>query len=141
MARTARVVLNRRAANEIDLGLADGLFDLGVAIHQRAKQEVPDAPPAGRGLIEGGGVIAYVGTKKTAGTTIGGRAIAKPRAFRTRSGIVSILVGFGFPGRLVHNGSIHNTPNPFLARSAFAELPGAEDHVVPALTSRVGGRS
>lgn len=138
MARTARVVLNRRAAPAIDLGLADALFDVGVRILQASQHEVPDAPPAGQGLVEGGGVIAYVGTKKSAGTTIGGAAIKKPRAFRTKGDIVSVCVGYGFPGRLVHNGSIHNTPDMFLARAAFAELSDLDD-VGPTVAAAVGG--
>lgn len=71
----ARVVINRAAMAEIDLALADGLFELGKAIVTEAR--VPDAPPYGEGLVERGGVIAYIGRKLVA--SYGGEGVKNPR--------------------------------------------------------------
>jgi hypothetical protein len=120
---TSRVVINRAKVEAIRLAVADGMFEVGRAVIDGA--DVPDATPLGFGLIQGGGVIAYVDGKKVNGTTIGGKQIKKPRAVKLGGTGILVIAGFGFPGRMVHNGSIHNTPNPFLARSMFATAPTA----------------
>lgn len=141
MARTARVVINRRAADAVLLGMADGLFDVAVQIKLAADVTVPDAPPYGQGLLEGGGAVAYAGTRKVAGTTIGGRAIAKPRALRNRAGIATAIVGWGFPGRFVHNGTVDTRADPWLLRAGMTVLGrGYADDVGRAVARRLGGR-
>lgn len=123
---TSRVVLNRSKVDTLRLGIADAIF--GVALEVLDTTRPPDAPPYGKGLVEGGGALAFVDKRKVNGTTIGGRQIKKPRALKLdigENGIVAI-VGYGFPGRLVHNGSIHNRANPFLRRSGLEVLPAAK---------------
>ena len=124
---TKRVVINRSKVAAVRLVLADGLFQVGRHILNAA--DPPDATPFGVGLVNSGGVIAFVDGKKVADTTTipddatGSRQIQKPRAVKLpRPGIIAI-VGFGFPGRFVHNGSIHNRPNPFLARGRDKIVP------------------
>ena len=124
--QTSRVILNRAKVEKLRLGIADAIF--GVALEVLDNTHPPDAPPYGKGLIEGGGAVAFVDKKKVNGTTIGGRQIKKPRSLKLgtgEDGIVAI-VGYGFPGRLVHNGSIHNKANPFLRRSVLEILPEAK---------------
>jgi hypothetical protein len=120
---TSRVVINRAQVEAIRLAVEDGMFEVGRVIIDGA--DVPDATPLGLGLIQGGGVIAYVDGRKVNGTTIGGKQIKKPRAVKLGGTGILVIGGFGFPGRLVHNGSIHNVANPFLARSMFATAPTA----------------
>lgn len=119
-----RMEINRAALSEITLGVADGLFELGKSI--LADANVPDAPPYGQGLVEGGGVIVYVkggtGTaKKVASTTIGGKQIRKPRQARIAIGATA-LVGYGFPGRFVELGTIATPAQPFLSPALASNL-------------------
>ena len=122
--QTSRVILNRAKVEKLRLGIADAIF--GVALEVLDNTHPPDAPPYGKGLIEGGGAVAFVDKKKVNGTTIGGRQIKKPRSLKLgtgEDGIVAI-VGYGFPGRLVHNGSIHNKART-APMSAATRLPSS----------------
>lgn len=123
---TKRVTLNRAKVDELRIGIADALFGVTLEILDTAVP--PDRTPYGRGLIEGGGAVAWVDRKKVNGTTIGGKQIRKPRHLKLDTGqfgIVSI-VGYGFPGRFVHNGTQHSRANPFLQRAALEVLPEAK---------------
>lgn len=124
---TSRVVLNRAAFAEIDLAIADGLF--AVALRVLEVVRVPDAPPYGQGLVQGGGAIAYLGNRKVAGTTIGGKQIKKPRSLNTRDGQAVAIVGFGFPARFVELGTLHNHAEPFLT-PAVGQVAGSEADVL-----------
>lgn len=139
MPQTARVVINRKAFAEIDLAIADGLF----AVAERVLEvvDVPDAPPHGQGLVEGGGAIAYLGSRKVNGTTIGGRQVKKPRAFRTRQGEVAAAVGFGFPGRFVELGTIDTPSEPFLTKAVMQVAGSDAEVVISQATQRRLGRS
>jgi hypothetical protein len=132
------MVLNRAALDAITLATADGLFELGQAIINEAN--VPDAPPYGQGLVEGGGVIAYVkgatgSAKKVATTTVGGKQIRKPRAARLGRG-ATVIFGYGFPGRFVEFGTIDTPAHPFLTPSLLAHVPDAGDYIRAACIRR-----
>lgn len=131
---TARVVLNRKALDEVTLAIADGLF----AVAERVLEvvHVPDAPPRGQGLIQGGGAIAYVGSKKVAGTTIGGRQIKKPRGLRGAADEPYAIVGFGFPGRFVELGTIDTHAEPFLTPAVMQVAGGDAEVVLSKATQR-----
>lgn len=116
--RTSRVVLNRAAIEGVHLAAADGAFAVARAVIAEARP--PDAPPYGKGLVEGGGAIAYAGKRKVDGTTIGGRQIKKPRAVKLDADTVQAIAGFGFPARFVNNGTVHERANPFLNRAMNA---------------------
>jgi hypothetical protein len=124
---TKRVVINRSVVDKVRLILADGVFEIGQHILDVA--DPPDLTPFGAGLVNAGGVIAFVDGKKVADSTTipegstGPRQIQKPRAAKLPRPGIAAIVGYGFPGRFVHNGSIHNRANPFLAR--------ARDQIVP----------
>lgn len=137
MAQTSRVVLNRQAFAEISLAIADGLF--AVAEEVLDVVAVPDAPPLTKGLTEGGGALAYLGTKKVNGTTIGGRQIKKPRGLKTAGGATAI-VGFGMPGRFVEMGTVHMAAHPFLT-PAVMDVLGSDVEVVlsEAVKKRLAG--
>ena len=109
--RTTRVVLNRRTIEGIHLAIADGAFE--VAKEQIALTRVPDAPPYGRGLLEGGGALAWAGKKKIGGTTIGGRQITKPRAVKLADDVIQAIAGYGFHARFVQFGTVDTKANPF----------------------------
>lgn len=144
-----RVVLAREALTAVGLAIADGLFEVGRTIIETA--DPPDSPldpyPIGEGLVKQGGVLVYVHGEKVAGWSQRGLQPAKPRARTSssaaamadeRKGIVA-LVGWGFPGRLVNNGTINHPPNPFGSRAFDGVAPHAaeiiRDQVEPAMRS------
>lgn len=135
--RTSRVELNRAAMAEVDLALADGLFDLAKKIIAAARP--PDAPPFGKGLVEGGGALSWVGKKKVDGTTIGGRQIAKPRALRLTEGQVTAIAGFGFPARFVELGTIDTPAEPFFTPAVAEVVPDAQVVVSAGMARRLRG--
>ena len=53
-----RIVINRAALDAITLAVADGMFEQAKQVVFGAK--VPDASPIGQGLVQGGGVLAFV---------------------------------------------------------------------------------
>lgn len=131
---TTRVVLNRAAFAEIDLAIADGLFAVAERVLEVVR--VPDAPPLGQGLIQGGGAIAYLGNKKVAGTQIGGREVKKPRALSTKSGEAVAAVGFGFPGRFEELGTVDTHAHPFLTPGVMEVVGGDAEVVISEATQR-----
>ena len=124
--RTSRVVLNRKAMDRIELAVADGAFAVGKAVIAAARP--PDAAPYGHGLVEGGGVIAYLNGKKVDGTTIGGKQVKKPRRVDVADHTVVVIAGFGFPGRFAQFGTSRMRGNPFLTR-AVAEIAAKAESI------------
>lgn len=136
--QTSRTVLNRKAFDEIDLALADALFEFAVEVVEAAHP--PDAPPFGQGLLEGGGAIAWAGTKKVNGTTIGGRQIVKPRALKLDPRKVTAIAGWGFPARFVERGTIDTPAEPFLTPALASKAPGAKSSIGRALGASLAAR-
>jgi len=125
--RAAKVVLNHAALDAITRATADGLFELAKAIVDGA--DAPDATPFGEGLVDQGGVIAYVDRKLVATYSTGADpTVSKPRAARLGPGVV-IIGGYGFPGRLQESGTVHQPARPFLTPKLMADLPEAEGFV------------
>jgi hypothetical protein len=117
MAKTSRVVINRKAVDGVTLAVADGAFAVAKA-HNKATHP-PDAPPYGQGLVQGGGALVFVDGKKVDGTTIGGRQIKKPRQLNTKDHTVVAVSGWGFPGRLVQFGTTDTPAQPFFKMSTI----------------------
>jgi len=135
---TKRVALHRQAVDQVALAVADGLFEVGKAIIENARP--PDLPPFGEGLIEGGGVLAYVDGKKVNGWHKDGKQPKPPRAARVSKGKGAVvIVGWGFPSRLVELGSIHNTPNPFFTPSVDETLPRSQSIMAPFVGPKLPG--
>lgn len=132
---TSRTEIARKAFSEIQLATADGLFALAVKIVEGARPG--DAPPYGKGLVEGGGAVAWVGKKKVNGTTIGGKQVKKPRALNLRNDDVTAIAGFGFPARFHELGTIDTDPHPFLTPSADREVPNADVVLSAAMKRRL----
>jgi HK97 gp10 family phage protein len=137
MAQTSRVVLNRKAFEQVDLAIADGLF--AVAEEVIAVARPPDAPPYGQGLVEGGGAIAYLGGKKVNGTTIGGKQVKKPRSLKVRDGEPVAIAGFGFPARFVELGTVDTPAEPFLTPAVFQVEPDADVILSKEIKRRLAG--
>ena len=121
-----RIVLNRAAFDEITLAVADGAFELAKAVVNGA--DVPDAAPYGEGLVQGGAAIAFVGSKRVGAWSKTGASVKKPRAARLSRGI-TVIGGYGFPGRFVESGTVKMTAEPFLTPQLLSTLPDAEGFV------------
>lgn len=115
-----RMTINRSVIDEAVLALADGLFDTASKIVFSA--DVPDAPPYGEGLVQGGGVIAYVLGKKVNSTTIGGKQIKPPRAAHVSKQGVVVIGGYGFPARFTELGTLKEHARPFLTPSLQSNI-------------------
>jgi hypothetical protein len=127
-----KVVLNREAFHQIDLANTDGLMAVAEEIIHNVR--TPDAPPYGRGLLQGGGWLAYLGSKKIGGQMEDGRNVSKPRSLRDTTQVA--IAGWGFPGRFVELGTVDTHAEPFLTKSVMEVLPSAD--VV--LSKRIQGR-
>jgi len=125
--RAAKVELNHAALDAITRAVADGAFELAKSIVSGA--DAPDATPFGEGLVDAGGVIAYVDRKLVATHSTGAdQTVKKPRAAKLGPGIV-VIGGYGFPGRFQEGGTVNQPARPFLTPELMAELPDAEAFV------------
>lgn len=118
--RSARVVLNRKAVDNVELAIADGANAVAQTIVMNAKPS--DAPPYGVGLTDRGGWLTFVRGKKIAGGGRDGRQPKRPRAAKVTEAIVAIA-GFGFPARFHELGTTDTGANPFLHRSREETIP------------------
>lgn len=128
----ARVVLNRQAFHQIDLANTDGLMAVAEEVINAARP--PDAPPYGKGLLQGGGWLAYFGSKKIGGQMQDGRNVSKPRSLRDTLQVA--IAGWGFPGRFVELGTVDTPAEPFLT----AAVASVEPHADVVLSKRIRGR-
>lgn len=143
-AKRSRVVLNRAALNEIDGGLADGVFDIVRTIAVVAASRASDAPPYGEGLVDAGGAAVWVRGRKVAEMTTGPEGkVDKPRGLTLKSAGATIVgvVGFGFPALFVELGTILMRAIPFLTPAAL-EVLGSQVQLLlsKAMVRRLGGQ-
>jgi hypothetical protein len=123
-----RIVLNRQFFDALTLATADGLFELSKEIVDGAN--VPDATPLGQGLVEGGGVLAYVGRKRVGVYGTGGQtSVSKPRAAKLNPTGITVIGGFGFPARFLEEGTVHMAAQPFVTPELMARIPDAGDFI------------
>jgi hypothetical protein len=121
-----RIVLNRAAFAAITLAVADGAFEMAKAVIEGA--DVPDAAPYAEGLVQGGAVVAFVGKKRVGVWSKTGAPVKKPRAAKLTDG-VTVIGGYGFPGRFLEEGTVHMPAQPFLTPELMATIPDARDYI------------
>jgi len=122
---TRQIALNRAWFDAADVAMADALFDFGKRVVMGA--DVPDAPPYGVGLRQGGGVAVWIGAKKVGQATTGAQsAVKKPRAAKLERKGATVIGGFGFPGRFVEEGTNDTAAEPFLTPELLATEPELE---------------
>jgi hypothetical protein len=155
MPRMSRVELNRAALAQVDLALADGVFDIARAIVRVAESRAPDADTGfypkkwgggprllGEGLVDRGGAGVWVNGRKTHGTTSAeGRPVKKPRALRVKSMGANIVgvAGFGFPAAFEELGTLHAPAQPFLTPAVAEVVPDAKVILSAAMERRFRG--
>lgn len=128
---SARTVVNKAALDAITRGFADGAAAIGQAIIERA--DPPDAEPFGKGLVTTGDWGVWAGTKKVDGTA------SKPRTVRLQRDAITMVAGFGFPGRFQELGTVHHAAQPFLTPAMLEVLPDAEAYLKPAVRKALAG--
>jgi hypothetical protein len=143
---SAKVRLRKEALDEVTRLVADGLFEAGKVIVERASANAPDSPydpfPSGQGLPRQGGVLAYVANGKVDGWSILGTQPAKPRSLRSTSKAHSVVVavGFGYPGRFAEGGTVRQAAQPFLAPARDAVgVAGVANIVGEVVRPQLGG--
>lgn len=147
MARGSKIAFNRAAMAEVDLAVADGLFEVGKAFIETASGRAPDSPfepyPTGEGLPKQGGVLAYVDGKKVAGWSGTGKQPKAPRAARVsrRMGVV-VIAGFGFPARFNEVGTVKHAAQPFVTPSADEIITPSNSVAIlaPIVSGKLGRR-
>ena len=123
------MALNQSRLDEVTLAVADGLFEVGRTIIEIASPRMADSPhdpyPEGEGLPKQGGVLVYVGNKKTHGWSIRGDQPKKPKAVRelTKRHSAVAIIGFGFPARFNEAGTINQPARPVLTPVANEVQP------------------
>jgi len=127
----AKTILNRKCLSAISEGLADGLESVGTATIENT--EPPDAEPFGEGLVTTGDWGLWLGTKKVGGTA------TKPRSVKLGSEGLTLVVGYGFPGRFQEFGTIHQPARPFLTPAMLETLPTIPDYLSPAVKAKLAG--
>lgn len=118
---SARTVLNYKALDAISRGLADGMADLGAAIIEATQP--PDATPFGKGLVTTGDWGVWAKGRKVGGTA------TKPRAAQLTKTGITLLVGYGFPGRFQELGTVRQPARPFFTPVVNRMVPGVADHL------------
>jgi len=139
--RQARIQLHRDSLTELQLGMADGLANLGLNIVLRASAQAPRDPEsaARRGvpmLANTGGFQVWALGKRAAGVWE-----KRPRAARVPKDQVVLLVGFGSPiAHLVELGTVKMAARPFLTPALLALIPNAGEYVTGAMSRRAARR-
>ena len=146
--RRSRVEVNRAALDEVNRGLADGIFDLARAVAVVASNDAPDSPyepyPTGKGLPEQGGALVYVGGKRTHEYSTGhpGRPnLPRGIGVRKRIGEITGIVGFGFPAMFNELGTVKMHAQPFVTPAA-SDVVGSQARVIlsSAMERRLAGQ-
>ena len=132
--RKARVIMNRGALDELQLGMADGLLELGQKILAQAIAHAPDAPPYGEGLIASGHVLTYALGKKVGGEE---GETGKPRGMKTPKDQAVLGVWFSAPhAHFAELGTIKQPARPFLTPAFMANIGDAGPYVQKAMAKR-----
>lgn len=147
---STRVVVNRAALDAITLGLADGMQAIGERIVKNARppsdvgsetaaeaeeEQAEKRPP----LVKNGGAATWVNGRKVAGFGLDGKQPGKPRSAKLAKPGITMIAGFGFPGRFQEFGTIRQGAQPFLSPAIAEELPGADPILSENLKRRLAG--
>ena len=137
--RKARVVMNRAALDELQLGMADGLLKLGQQIIAEARANAPRYPEtaAKRGvpmMADTGHCVVYALGKKVGGEE---GETGKPRGMKTSNGSADLGVWFSSPlSHFAELGTIKETARPFLTPALMSNIGDTGPYVQAAMSKR-----
>ncbi len=137
--RKARVIMNRAALDELQLGMADGLLQLGQQIIAEARANAPRDPEiaAKRGvpmMADTGHAVVYALGKKVGGEE---GETGKPRGMKTSKGSADLGVWFSSPlAHFAELGTIKETARPFLTPALMANVGDTGPVVKAAMNKR-----
>jgi hypothetical protein len=137
--RKARVIMNRAALDELQLGMADGLLQLGQQIIAEARANAPRDPEiaAKRGvpmMADTGHCVVYALGKKVGGEEGG---TGKPRGMKTPKDQVVLGVYFSSPiAHFAELGTIVEPARPFLTPALMSNIGNAGPYVKAAMNKR-----
>jgi len=148
--RRARVVFNRAALEAAELGIADGLYELGLDLIADASLGPKGGPQFGPGSLrdpetaEERGVAMMLDTGwvkvwvNGVNVSIDAPTEAKPRDLALPYGQVVMVAAFA--SRLAHLqelGTVKMNAHPFLTPAFNRALPNTAEYVVPAMGKRI----
>ena len=143
--RKARVIMNRAALDELQLGMADGLLKLGQQIIAQASAtarhelhpEEDAALRAKRGvpmMADTGHCVVYALGKKVGGEE---GETGKPRGMKTSKGSADLGVWFSSPlSHFAELGTIKETARPFLTPALMSNIGDTGPYVQAAMSKR-----
>jgi hypothetical protein len=142
--RANRIQMHRESLSALNLGIADGMLEMGNRIladaAAHARLDVHPAEAAARRAERGVSQMADTGGVQVwaLGKRAGGIWEKKPRGARIRQDEVEMIVGFGSPlAHLKEEGTIKEPARPFLLPAFNRGLPDASKFVVPAMGKRI----
>lgn len=141
--RGAVVVMNKAAIDALQMGMADGLIELGERIIADARANAPRDPEtaAKRGvpmLADTGFASVWALGKLVSGSTAVAASKNKPRGLKTPKDQVVLVTAFASPiAHLVELGTVKMNARPFLIPALNANVDNAARFVVPAMGKRV----
>lgn len=142
--RKARVVMNRAALDELQLGMADGLLEVGRRIIAEARDRAPRDPAIAeaRGvpmMADTGNLVVYALGKKVGGDEGG---TGKPRGMKTPKDQAVLGVWFSSPiAHLVELGTVKMRAQPFLTPTLADNLGDVGPYVRKAMSARARRQS
>jgi hypothetical protein len=137
--RRSRVIMNRSALDVLQLGMADGLLELGQRIIAEAQANAPRDPEAAaaRGvpmMADTGHAVVYALGKKVGGEEGG---TGKPRGMKTPKDQAVLGVWFSSPlAHLNELGTIKMAAQPFLTPALMANIGDTGPYVQAAMNKR-----
>lgn len=135
--RHALVVMNRQALDAAVLGIADGLYEIGLNIAADAVSNTPRDPVAAakRGapmMADTSGVGVWVSGLRVAGQGNAPGSLATPR------GETVMAVGFGSPlFHFMELGTVKEIARPIMVPAFNRGIKGAAETVIPAMGKRI----
>ena len=142
----SRMRLKQSRLKLIPLAVAQGTFQVGVAIANEFAKRAADSPyepyPINEGLPRQVGVLVYVANQKVHGWSRRGDQPKKPRAARDTTKALSVvtLVGVGWPGRINETGTVNMPAHPAFVPARDTVVPHAARIVSTYTKPLIGSR-
>lgn len=136
--RKARVVLNRAALDQVQLGMADGLQEVGEAIIAEASARAPKLT----GALAASGTVAVFALGKLVSGRTDIAAAKNKRGVKVGKNEVVMILGFtDWKAHFAELGTIKERARPFLIPAFNGGIGGAAVAVPNGMRARAGGKA